>query len=266
MHRHSRVCRAFLNGIEYREKGTAAVRLWYGFVKFAFHHFYNEFAWTYGAVSRVVSRGNWRRWQRAALPELRGRRVLEIAFGTGDLLWEMSQKGYRCVGIDLSPYMAALTAKKFRRRGRMAPVCRAMVEALPFPDSAFESLVATFPDYFILDPAAQKEMVRVLEPGGRLVVVEGGRLLTDDLWSRFLNWAFRITVSPKSGEEVERLFHHPLFSTERRELIDGETAVAILVAVKRTRLRANNGKPSPRPVQRVLRDKPKRRAREDESG
>ncbi|HEM62137.1 MAG TPA: methyltransferase domain-containing protein, partial [Chloroflexi bacterium] len=173
---------------------SASMRVWYRFVRFAFHHFYNEFAWTYDLVSRVVSRGNWLRWQRAALPEVRGPRVLELAFGTGDLLWDLVGKGYRCVGVDLSPYMVSRTARKFRERGRTAPICRARVQELPFPDDIFDSLVATFPDYFILDPVAQEEMARVLVPGGRLVMVEGGRLLGEDLWSRFLNWAFQVTV------------------------------------------------------------------------
>jgi ubiquinone/menaquinone biosynthesis C-methylase UbiE len=241
------------------------VRLWYRFVKFAFHHFYNEFAWTYDLVSRVVSRGNWHRWQRTALPELQGPRVLDVAFGTGNLLWDMSESGYQCVGIDLSPYMVALTAKKFRRRGGTAPICRARVQSLPFPDSSFESLVATFPDYFILDPVAQEEMARVLVPAGRLVVVEGGRILRNDLWSRFLNWAFRITVSPRSGQEVEKLFQNPLFSLERREVLDGKSAVGILVAVKRRR-RTVNGKSSPQRPRGVLWDEPKRRVKEDGPG
>ena len=206
--------------------------LWYRFVKFAFRHFYNEFAWSYDLVSRVVSRGKWHEWQRASLPELRGRRVLEVAFGTGNLLWDMTAKGYQCMGIDLSPYMVALTAQKFGRRGRTAPICRGRVQELPFPDACFDSLVATFPDYFILDFAAQEEMARVLVPGGRLVVVEGGYILKRDLWSRFLNWAFRITVSPRTWKETQKLFTHPLFTVERREVRGGWSSVGVIVAVK----------------------------------
>jgi ubiquinone/menaquinone biosynthesis C-methylase UbiE len=209
------------------------VRLWHRFVRFAFHHFYNEFAWTYDLVSRIVSRGRWHDWQRAALPELQGRRVLELAFGTGALLWDMVAEGYECAGVDLSPYMIWITARKFRRRGSKAPICRARAQDLPFSDAAFDSLVATFPDYFILDPVARGEMARVLVPGGRLLVVEGGRILKDDLWSRFLNWAFRITVSPRSWDENRKLFDHPLFSVERREVRDGWSSVGLIVAVKR---------------------------------
>ncbi len=208
------------------------MRLWYRFVRFAFRHFYNEFAWTYDLVSRIVSRGKWREWQRAALPEVRGRRVLEVAFGTGNLLWDMTGEGYRCVGVDSSPYMVAITAKKFRRRGRTAPICRARVQELPFPDAVFDSLVATFPDYFILEHAAQGEMARVLVSGGRLVVIEGGHILKEDVWARFLNWAFKITVSPRTWEQAPRLLNHPLFSIERREVLRGSSSVGVLVATR----------------------------------
>jgi ubiquinone/menaquinone biosynthesis C-methylase UbiE len=209
------------------------VHLWHRFVRFAFHHFYNEFAWTYDPVSRVVSRGKWREWQMVALREVHGSRVLEIAFGTGNLLWELVKGGYQCVGIDRSSHMVAITDRKFRRRGRRAPICRARVEQLPFPDGAFDSLVSTFPDYFILDPVAQAEMARVLVPGGRLVVIEGGYLLKEDVWSRFLNWAFKITVSPRTWKEARELFKHALFSVERHEVNDGWSSVGVVIAEKR---------------------------------
>jgi ubiquinone/menaquinone biosynthesis C-methylase UbiE len=209
------------------------VRFWYRLVKFAFRRFYNEFAWSYDLVSRIVSRGRWHAWQRAALPELRGTRVLEVAFGTGDLLWDMTVEGYRCVGIDLSSSMARITAEKFRRRGGEAPICRARVQELPFPDVTFDSLVATFPDYFILDPLAQDEMARVLASGGRLIIVDGGHILKKDAWSRFLNWAFRITVSPEARQEARRSFIHPRFTIERREVLDDWSSVGVVVAVKK---------------------------------
>ena len=128
--------------------------------------------------------------------------------------------------------MVGITERKFRRRGAQAPICRARVQDLPFADVAFDSLVATFPDYFILDPVAQEEMARVLKPAGRLVVVEGGRILKDDIWSRVLNWAFRITVSPRTWKENRKLFTHALFSVERREVQSEWSSVGVLVAVK----------------------------------
>ncbi len=207
--------------------------LWYKVVKFAFRRFYNEFAWTYDLVSRVVSRGKWHDWQRAALPELTGGRVLELACGTGNLLWDMMVEGYHCAGIDLSPFMVRITARKFRRRGGEAPVCRARAQELPFPDTGFDSLVVTFPDYFILDPLAQEEMARVLIPGGRLIIVDGGQIMKKDAWSRFLNWAVRATVSPESRQQIHKSFTNPRFTIERREALDGWSSVGVVVAVKK---------------------------------
>ena len=208
------------------------MRLWHRFVKFGFRRLYNEFAWTYNLVSRIVSRGNWHAWQRAALPELDGTRVLEIAFGTGNLLWDMTAEGYRCVGIDLSPQMARITARKFRQRGREAPICRARAQQLPFADGAFDSMVATFPDHFILDPPAQTEMARVLVPGGRLVVVDGGHILGGDPWTRLLNWAFTVTVSPRRSAGAGQQFSHDSFSVERRQVLNRRSRVGVLVAVR----------------------------------
>ncbi|MCZ7544410.1 MAG: hypothetical protein M5R40_13175 [Anaerolineae bacterium] len=49
-------------------------RLWWALVRFGFRLLYNELAFTYDLVSRVVSLGQWRAWQRAAF-SLSGRRA-----------------------------------------------------------------------------------------------------------------------------------------------------------------------------------------------
>lgn len=160
---------------------------------FAFHEFYNRFAFTYDVTSRVVSRGEWRAWTRAAIPFLRGARILEIAFGTGNLHLDLSAAGYTPVGIDLSPYMLDITRRKFQKRGIAPQLARADVCALPFPDHSFSSLVMTFPPGFIFNPTAMLEMYRVLEPQGALVWVDAAYLEPRDVWSRCINLAFRFT-------------------------------------------------------------------------
>lgn len=162
-------------------------------LQFAFHAFYNRFAFTYDVVSHVVSRGEWRTWTRAAIPFLRGTRILEIAFGTGNLHLDLYQAGYAPVGIDLSPYMLDITRRKFQKRGIAPQLARADVCALPFPDRSFSSLVMTFPPGFIFNPAAMLEMHRVLEPQGVLVWVDAAYLEPRDVWSRFINLAFKFT-------------------------------------------------------------------------
>lgn len=101
----------------------------------------------------------------------------------------MRNQGYLCYGVELSPSMLRMA----KRKGVKVPLCQARAQDMPFRDGAFDSLVSTFPSSFILDPQAQGEMARLLAPGGRLVVVDEGRLLGRDPCSRFLNWAREIT-------------------------------------------------------------------------
>lgn len=162
-------------------------------IRFAFRLLYNELAWTYDGVSRMVSLGQWRSWQRAALAHLRGPRVLEVAHGTGDLLLDLAEAGFQPVGLDLSPAMGRLARRKLQRHGRHLPLVRGRAQALPFAPESFPSIVTAFPTDFILDPRSLEEFRRVLVPGGRLVVVGEARLTGQGIAVRVLEWLYRIT-------------------------------------------------------------------------
>ena len=158
-----------------------------------FRLLYNQFAWAYDWVSRAVSLGQWRAWQRAGLSRLRGRRVLEIAHGTGDLLLDLAALGFTATGLDLSPAMGWQARRKLRAHGLETPLVRARVQALPFADGSFPSLLATFPTDFIVDPVALAEFQRVLQPGGVLVAVPAAQITGPAVGDRLAGWLFHIT-------------------------------------------------------------------------
>jgi ubiquinone/menaquinone biosynthesis C-methylase UbiE len=175
-------------------------RLWRDFLRLFFRLLYNELAWTYDLVAWMVSLGQWNAWGRVAIPYLvphqrpRDGQVLELAHGPGHLLMAMARHGLNPVGLDLSSHMGRLARRRLKKAGRPSiPLVRGRAQALPFPDSYFERVVAAFPTDFILDPFTLREVARVLRPRGRLVVVAwvwvGGR----DLFSRFLRWLYRVT-------------------------------------------------------------------------
>lgn len=134
----------------------------------------------YWFASTVPFAGQWRVWQRLALPRIRGTRVLEIGCGPGKLLADMVRAGYTCAAIDRSPQMVAAARDELRRQrldDRDTPITQGDVQHLPFLGESFDTVVSTFPTEYIHEPAALREVARVLCPGGRLVVVLGAGLL-----------------------------------------------------------------------------------------
>jgi ubiquinone/menaquinone biosynthesis C-methylase UbiE len=172
------------------------VALVFGLIlRLAFRLLYNEFAFTYDLVSWSVSIGQWRSWQRAALPYLRGRKILEVAHGTGNTLLDMTALGFEPTGLDISKAMGRIAQRKLRARGldEKIPLVRGRVQALPFADRSFPSILSTFPAEFIMDPAAIAEFHRVLQPGGAFVCVPVALITGPALLDRLAHWLFRIT-------------------------------------------------------------------------
>ncbi len=134
----------------------------------------------YWLASTIPFAGQWRVWQRLALARLTGPDTLEVGCGIGTLLGDMLERGYHARAIDRSPQMVAATRRELRRRGLSVEadtVRQASVQALPFAEASFDTVVSTFPTDYIADPVALREIARVLRPGGRLVIVLGASLL-----------------------------------------------------------------------------------------
>lgn len=174
------------------------MRSWYRLLRFGFRLLYNEMAWTYDSVSWLVSLGQWREWQRAVIPYLVGSRILEVAHGPGHLLVDLSRRGYHVFGLDLSLYMGRQARRNLSRADQSAPLTRGDVRALPYISESFESVLSTFPAEFIVDPGTIRELNRVLQPGGRIVLVPEARLKDGGLIRRFIGWLFVIT-----GQRIE---------------------------------------------------------------
>ena len=210
-------------------------RLWIAFIRFCFHHFYNTFAFTYDFVSAFVSRGHWRSWTRAAIPYIRGTRLLEIPSGTGNLLLDLNAAGFSPIGIDLSAAMLRITQKKFRNveAHHLAPLLRARAQQLPFPDQSFDSIVMTFPPGFVSDPNVLAEFRRLLADDGRLIWVDAGRLLPRDVHNRLLNLAFDVV----DGKDyfmpgATKLLTHAGFNVQIETVRDEASMVMVAVAEK----------------------------------
>lgn len=213
-------------------------QLWSTFLRFAFHLFYNPFAFTYDFVSALVSRGEWRAWTRAAMPYITGTRVLDIPCGTGNLLLDLRAAGYAAIGADLSATMLGIARAKFRRRNVRALILRARAQGLPFAEGAFDTITMTFPPGFVREPRVWAELARVLVDDGRLIWVDAARLLPRDLWSRALDRA--LDVVNGNGIPFQDFARTLLASAgldARVEIARSETStVIVVIATKRRRV------------------------------
>ncbi len=172
---------------------TVFVKLWRSLLQFSFRLLYYELAWTYDVVSWLVSLGEWRKWQQAALPFVVGERVLELGHGPGHLLGDLAAAGFMATGLDLSPYMGRMAAKNLRKARVSGKLTRGEVQALPFADGSFTTVLATFPTDYILDPQTLGNVWRVLAENGRFIVVPEGHLRGRGIIHKFIAFLFWIT-------------------------------------------------------------------------
>lgn len=94
--------------------------------------------------------------------------LLDAGCGTGGMLQAIGQAypGARLRGIDLSPAACA-----FARRKTGAEVAQGSIDALPYPDAAFDALVSLDVLGYAMDrPSALKGFARVVKPGGLVVL------------------------------------------------------------------------------------------------
>lgn len=199
----------------------------------AFGLLYNELAWTYDLVSWGVSIGQWRSWQRAALPYLRGKRILEIAHGTGNMLLDLAALGFQPVGLDASPAMGHIARRKIRSKGLDLPLLRGRVQALPFEDNSFPSILSTFPAEFIASPSALAEFYRVLQPGGVMVIVPLALITGPTPPDRFADWLFRVTGQTGDWHtQLSAIYTAAGFSARAERLRLPRSLVIVIIAEK----------------------------------
>jgi ubiquinone/menaquinone biosynthesis C-methylase UbiE len=222
-------------------------RFVYGLLRFGFRLLYNEFAWTYDVVSWLVSLGAWREWQQAGLPYVQGQRVLEIGHGPGHMLLALRADGREVVGVDLSPYMGRQARKRLRRAQEPPCLVRSKVQSLPFGTAVFDTVFATFPTDYIIDPETLTAVYRVLNPDGRFVIVPEGHLTGTGFIYRLIDWLFRVTgqrsgafavdgdnywPSPEIWAPFRQRFTQAGFQVEFNHIQLARSGVTVIVARK----------------------------------
>ena len=129
---------------------------------------FDEIARDYDRMNHLMTAGLDRCWRKRAVQGLHGK-VLDVACGTGDMAVELLRQGCSVTGVDLSKEMMAIA----KRKAPQAEYRLADVERLPFGDASFDAVTCAFGvRNFVHLEQGLHEMLRVLKPGGRMVILE----------------------------------------------------------------------------------------------
>jgi demethylmenaquinone methyltransferase/2-methoxy-6-polyprenyl-1,4-benzoquinol methylase len=142
---------------------------------------FDSVASRYDLMNDLMSGGIHRLWKRFTI-ELSGVRpghsVLDIAGGTGDLAAKFSRivgETGRVILADINYAMLAVGRDKLLDHGLSENLefVQADAQCLPFPDDSFDCITIAFGLRNVTDKdLALRAMLRVLKPGGRLLVLE----------------------------------------------------------------------------------------------
>jgi demethylmenaquinone methyltransferase/2-methoxy-6-polyprenyl-1,4-benzoquinol methylase len=168
---------------------------------------FGEIARRYDFMNHFLSGGTdiyWR-WKTVRLSgQLTSAPLLDVCTGTGDLAFAYRKK----LPADAAVYAADFTHGMLRiaeqkRSGRDVVFLEADTQHLPFPSDTFQVVSVAFGLRNVASTlGGLREMARVCQPGGRVVVLEFS-LPDNRLLSRVYQWYFR-KILPRLGQLVVR--------------------------------------------------------------
>lgn len=143
---------------------------------------FDSIARSYDRLNHLLSVGVDRSWRRRSLrwvvDRSREQEILDLACGTGDYSLAIARRAHpatRVTGLDLSEGMLEVMRRKVAEAG-MADRISTLVgnaEEMPFDDAQFDRVTIGFGiRNFEHRERALAEMLRVLKPGGRVVILE----------------------------------------------------------------------------------------------
>ena len=170
---------------------------------------FDRVAHRYDLLNRTLSFGQDVRWRRKLsrlLPDRTDLAVLDLATGTGDLLISLYNESGRVasgVGLDMAGKMLQIAQTKLVERmidDRLALI-RADACRIPLREASFDAVTIAFGIRNVVDvPLALKEMYRILNPGGRCLILEFS-LPTNS----FIRWSYLLYfrhILPRIGSII----------------------------------------------------------------
>ena len=173
------------------------------------HDVFESVAGKYDLMNDLMSLGIHRLWKRhfISISGIQpGQRVLDLAGGTGDISALMARQvgsSGSVVLSDINDAMLAVGRRRMEDRGLVGNIeySLANAEQLPFADGEFDAVTIAFGLRNVTNqPAALKEMYRVLKPGGKAMILEFSKVEFEGLRKIYDTYSFGIL--PRLGKII----------------------------------------------------------------
>jgi len=170
---------------------------------------FHSVAAKYDIMNDLMSMGVHRLWKRFTIERSgvrTGQRVLDIAGGTGDLAAKFSRlvgPSGEVVLADINESMLKVGRTRLVNKGIVGNInyVQANAECLPFPDNYFDCITIAFGLRNVTDKdRALRSMLRIIKPGGRVMVLEFSKPTTQGL--RFIYDKYSFGLLPKMGKLI----------------------------------------------------------------
>lgn len=195
---------------------------------------FNSISGNYDFLNHFLSLGIDIRWRKKAIRLLEASHpkvILDVATGTGDFaLATLKLKPQEVIGVDISEGMLEVGRKKVKAQGHEQIIDLRLgdSENLPFEENKFDAAIVAFGvrNFENLEKGLS-EILRVLKPGGKLVVLEFSkpRLFP---FKQIYNFYFNF-ILPKVGKVISKDSSAYTYLPESVQAFpDGEAFIAIL--------------------------------------
>jgi demethylmenaquinone methyltransferase/2-methoxy-6-polyprenyl-1,4-benzoquinol methylase len=153
----------------------------------------------YDIMNDLMSLGIHRLWKKiviAAAGVRAGQRVLDLAGGTGDLAAQFAKltgEHGQVVLADINRAMLEVGRDNLFNRGVVVNYAQVDAEILPFADNSFDLITIAFGLRNVTDKnTALKSMLRVLKPGGKVLILEFSELQIAPLKPVYDFYSFKV--------------------------------------------------------------------------
>lgn len=135
----------------------------------------------YDHLNSIITLSLHHSWRIRAIKEigpLKGRHILDLCTGTGDMAILAAKGGGKVVGVDFCEEMLAIGREKAGKAGLSTDLelKACSIPPLPFDDEIFDCLICGFGlRYLPINRETFEELLRVLKPNGKMTILEVGR-------------------------------------------------------------------------------------------